>query len=332
MAVCVGAGDWLGRTLDWERSYWLSMTVAIILKPDFSATLSRGVLRLAGTGLGLLLATVLFHMLPMTPAAEIVMLGAVAFVMRCYGPANYGIFVTAISALVVLLFALSGVPPADVVASRAASTGVGGILAIGVYALWPTWEREQVSKTLAILLDAYREYFRAVRQAYLHPDEIPAQEADTRRTQGRVARTNLEASVERLRAEPGVDAQTVQLMAAMLASSHRFAHAVMALEAGLTRSLPAPARTEFVEFANQVELTLYLLASALRGSRLDVSQLPDLRAAHHKLVQAGDPLTERYALVNVEADRMTNSLNTFAVQLAQWQGAVSFSSGASSSQ
>jgi hypothetical protein len=99
----------------------------------------------------------------------------------------------------------------------------------------------------------------------------------------------------------------------------------MALEAGLTRSHPAPARAPFVTFANHVELTLYSLASALRGSRLDASELPDLRADHHALVQAGDPLTERYALVNVEADRMTNSLNTFAAQLAEWPAAVAFS-------
>jgi uncharacterized membrane protein YccC len=332
MGLCVGAGDLIGRSLGWERSYWLPMTVAIILKPDFSATLTRGVLRLVGTAFGLLLATGLFHALPLTAAAEVALLAAVAFVMRCYGPANYGIFVAAVSALVVLLFALSGVAPADVVASRAASTIVGGVLAVGVYAVWPTWERKRVPEMMAILLDKYREYFRAVRQAYVYPEQTMPHDEDARRMEARVARTNLEASVERLRSEPGVDAETIELLGAMLASSHRFAHAAMALEAGLTRSHPVPARPEFVTFANQVELTLYLLASALRGSRLDATQLPDLRAAHHALTQAGDPLMERYALVNVEADRMTNSLNTLAGQLAQWPGAVAFSSGATSSQ
>lgn len=331
LAVCVGLGVWISRSLGWERSYWLPMTVAIILKPDFTGTFSRGVLRLVGTALGLLLATALFHVLPLTHALEVVFLAVVAFVMRCYGPANYGIFVTAISALVVLLFALIGVAPADVVASRATSTVAGGFLAVAMYALWPTWERSQVPETLAQMLDAYRDYFRSVREAYVHPDDARPRELDPRRLRARVSRTNTEAAVERLRAEPGADAHTMQLLDAMLASSHRFAHAVMALEAGLTRSNPMPARPQFIDFANHVELTLYLLASALRGSRITASQLPDLRAGHHSLIHSGDPLTERYALVNVEADRMTNSLNTFAAQLAQWP-AVAFSPHKVSSQ
>ena len=95
LAACVGIGEGLARMLSWQRSYWLPMTVAIILKPDFTATLSRGVLRLAGTAAGLLLATALFHALALTPVMEVVILAGIAFVLRCYGPANYGIFVTA---------------------------------------------------------------------------------------------------------------------------------------------------------------------------------------------------------------------------------------------
>ena len=76
------------------------------------------------------------------------------------------------------------------------------------------------------------------------------------------------------------------------------------------RSHPVPARAAFITFANHVELTLHSLASALRGSELSPDDLPDLREDHHALTHGGDPLTERYALVNVEADRITNSLNT----------------------
>jgi hypothetical protein len=36
------------------------------------------------------------------------------------------------------------------------------------------------------------------------------------------------------------------------------------------------------------------------------------------MVAAGDPQNARYALVNVEADRMTNSLNTLHEQVMAW--------------
>jgi hypothetical protein len=105
----------------------------------------------------------------------------------------------------------------------------------------------------------------------------------------------------------------------MLASSHRLIHAVMALEAGLA-SRTAPARLAFVPFANDVELTLYYLASALRGSALDRASLPDLREDHHALIHSVVSGAERYALVNTETDRIVNSLNTLSEQVLTWTG------------
>jgi uncharacterized membrane protein YccC len=320
LAACLTIGDAIARSIGLGRSYWVPMTIAIVLKPDFAATFSRGVLRLAGTFIGLFLATLLFHLLSPPLSLEISLIVLIGFILRCFGPANYGIFVIAISALVVVLFAVTGVAPQEVVASRGINTVLGGALALVVYAVWPTWERTQVSETLARLLDAYRDYFRAVREGYLKPEALPESDLHRARIAGRLARSNLEASVDRASAEPGATAETVGLLNAILASSHRFAHSVMALEAGLFRSHPVPARPEFRTFANHVELTLHSLAATLRGSPLSPSELPDLREDHHALIHAGDSLIERYALVNIESDRVTNSLNTLAVQVLDYVG------------
>jgi uncharacterized membrane protein YccC len=67
MAVCVAVGDLIGRSYGLRRSYWLPMTIAIVLKPDFTTTFSRGVLREIGTMLGLVLSTALFHLLDPVP-------------------------------------------------------------------------------------------------------------------------------------------------------------------------------------------------------------------------------------------------------------------------
>ena len=319
LSLCVGLGDLLARMSHWQRSYWLPMTVAIVLKPDFSATFSRGLLRLAGTFVGLLLATALFHLLPLSHVMDVVLIAVTAFVLRCYGPANYGILVIAISALVVILFAMTGIAPNEVIATRGLHTLAGGLLAVAAYAVWPTWERTQLPEAFARMLDAYREYFRGVRESYTNPDQSQVHDLDQRRLAGRLARSNVEASFERFMSEPRTDAGTVALLNALLASSHRLAHAVMALEAGLARSNPVPPRSAFIPFANHIELTLHSLASALRGSALHPDDLPDLRADHHALTHSGDPLTERYALVNVESDRITNSLNTLREQILQWR-------------
>jgi len=47
-------------------------------------------------------------------------------------------------------------------------------------------------------------------------------------------------------------------------------------------------------------------------------KFPNLREDHTRLLAAGDPEKERYALVNIEADRMTNSLNTLREEIVAW--------------
>ncbi len=105
LACCIAIGVSLGRGMGLLRPYWIPMTIAIVLKPDFSSTFSRGVLRLAGTYVGLILATGLFHLVSPTAALQIALVAAFTFLLRCFGPANYGILTTAVSALVVLLVA-----------------------------------------------------------------------------------------------------------------------------------------------------------------------------------------------------------------------------------
>jgi uncharacterized membrane protein YccC len=319
LAACLAAGEVLAASLGWRRSYWLPMTIALVLKPDFTTTFSRGVLRLGGTFAGLLLTTALFHFIAPAMALEIALITICIFLLRYIGAANYGLLTANVSAMVVMMISLTGIAPSQVIGPRAMNTAVGGVLSLIAYLLWPTWEREQVGDALAELLEAYRRYFHTVREAYLNPHHSYTAELDRTRQAARVARTNAVASVDRVLAEPGTSSERAKLLSAMLASSHRVAHAMMSLEAGLTASEAVSPRADFRSFTHQVELTLHSLAAALRGSPLSPADLPDLREAHHALVAAdGDGNRARYDLVNTETDRLTNSLDTLSEQVMNW--------------
>jgi uncharacterized membrane protein YccC len=320
LAGCVALGESINRVISSNipgapRGYWLPMTVAIVLRPDFAGTFTRGVLRLGGTLAGLIAATAIVHFLVPSSGAEILLIAAFTFLMRCFGPANYGIFVAALTALIVFLIGITGVVPGPVMVARGANTLVGGAIALLTYALWPTWERNLMPERLADLFDAYRAYFEAVRDAYVAPDPDAQLRLDRARLAARLARSNAEASLARLLSEPGVSEERVTAMRQLLANSHRFVLAVMSLEAGLTRSAPAPVRESFRTFAGGVATTLQLLADALRGKPVNPGALPDLREMHGELVRSGDPHFGRHALVNVETDRIVNSLNTLWEQV-----------------
>jgi uncharacterized membrane protein YccC len=311
LAICIAIGSVIIRSFHLPRAYWLNMTVALVLKPDFGSTFSRGVLRLAGTYAGLTLATILFRFASPTPASHVILIGFLAILMRGFGRANYGVLVTLLSALIVLLFSLNGVAPHDVIASRALNTTIGGILALAIYWIWPTRERTQAPEAMAIMLDAYRLYFQAIARSYLDGRAVDPRALDRLRINVRLARSNVETSVDRLSAEPFADANQLRVVNAALASSHRFIHAAMALEAGLTADAPPPAGEPFQVFSHDLETFLYLLGAHLRGSPLAPDNLPDLREDHNRL-----PRTDTALLI--ETDRMVNSVNTLAEQIFSW--------------
>jgi len=149
LSFAMAVGNAIGREFDWRRSYWIPMTIVLVLKPEFAVTFTRGVLRITGTILGLLLATALFHFLPIHVATEMILIGVFTFLMRWIGPANYGVFAVMISALVVLLLTINGVSPkrSDSGARgeyrRWWSAGVAGVPCVANLGAFRGWERQR---------------------------------------------------------------------------------------------------------------------------------------------------------------------------------------------
>lgn len=318
LAVCVGIADAIGRSINWERSYWIPMTVAVVLKPDFSSTFSRGVLRLLGTYAGLILATFLYHVVPQAVGAKVLLVGIFAFFLRWIGPANYGVLTIAISGLVVFLIAETGVPPAQAVLERFLNTTAGGVLALLVYTAWPTWERKAVPDAIADMLDASRNYFHAVTERFTSTDPEVSLALDRTRREWRRVRSAAEASVDRVASEPGTTAATLDRLTSIMSSSHMLVHAIMGLEAGAVRRPPGKEMEAFKGFANDVEFTLYFLAAALRGSHAANQPLPKLREDHRRLLDAREAFSPAGEFLLLETDRLTVSLNTLREQVQNY--------------
>ncbi len=320
LAVCVAIGDAIGRGISWERTYWIPMTIAVVLKPDFTTTFSRGALRLAGTFAGLVVATVLYHILPESALTQLLLVGGFTFMLRSVGPANYGIFSVAVSGLIVFLIAATGIPPGQVVLLRGLNTLTGGVFALIAYAVWPTWERKQVSETMAEMLDSCRVYFHVVVQRFGSGEATLESDLDETRRAWRRARSNAEASVDRVSSEPKITAEKLNCLTSMLASSHALVRAIMGIEAGLIQGQAHTPPKTFEVFASDVELTLYFLAAALRGSTAATETLPKLREDHRRMVEARKDFSPSDEFIVIETDRITTSLNTLREQTMRCVG------------
>ena len=173
----------------------------------------------------------------------------------------------------------------------------------------PTWERLRVRPALAAMFDAYRVYFIAL----LHGPEARRVEA---RTLARAARTNAQASLERLRGEPRHERALTTLAEGVFANANRFIRAGMALEAVLLDADALPERERVQAFAARIDESLAALATCLREHTPapEVSHLREQeRALAERFAAAGDAETAGIAAAVYEAlDRMTDSIDTLA--------------------
>jgi uncharacterized membrane protein YccC len=315
LSVCIAIGEVVSHSLNMSRAYWVPMTIAIVLKPDYASTFSRGLLRMAGTLVGLVLATLLFHIFPSNPWVSISLIMVFAFINRWMGPANYGIFAMSVGALVVLLIELTGVAPKDVIWARGMNTFLGGTIALAVYWLWPTSEKLQMSEVVARMLDTYHEYFKAIFASVKKEAVLSNTELDHLRQRARVARFHYEAASGRFSMERGASFEDLKVLSAVTVASNRFAHSMMAVEAGSSLKFSEEQIKAFAAFAESVERSLILLCEALRGREVPRNEFPDVRSAYVQFAESQEKASEQYAIIYEETDRMTNSLVTLTEQV-----------------
>ena len=304
-AACLSLALLLSRQLQLPHGYWLPMTAAIVLRPDFAATLNFGLLRVLGTVLGLILTTVLLHITPNEPWAHLALMAVLCMAFRYLAAAHYGVAVAALTGTVVILLSFNGVSPGAAVIDRVVNTALGCGMALVAYMVWPTWERGRARAALAGMIEAYANYLTALARA----DQRAAHREA--RTAARTARSNALASLERMRAEPATPPSLLDLAHALFANGNRLARTAMALEAVVDQrqSLPEPA--EIHGFIDHLATALHGTAAALREQR-GVTALPDLRRLQRTLSTLLTMVEDRAAaeLLDRICDRLVDNVNT----------------------
>lgn len=181
---------------------WLTLTVLVVMQPDFGATRLRAVARAGGTLAGVIVAGVVLVMVPW-PAAREAAVAALVFLTVFTVRFRYGVFVACLTPLVILLLALY--QPAQgwhFVFERAGETVGGTLLALlGSLLLWPAWASRRVSGEFARALEAMGAYLEALFTAAADGAGVSAAVFDARRG-AEVALANAEAAWQTMLAEP----------------------------------------------------------------------------------------------------------------------------------
>jgi uncharacterized membrane protein YccC len=148
----------ISEVLPLARSYWVVLTVGIILKPDYGSVFARAVQRGVGTVVGAVLGAVILITVPYGP--WLLLPFGVLAAMLPYGKArNFGLAATFLTPFVVLLIDLLDTAGWHLALDRLVDTAVAcAVVLIVGYAPWPSAWQAHLPAQFAEALRAVSAY------------------------------------------------------------------------------------------------------------------------------------------------------------------------------
>ncbi|HSZ46236.1 MAG TPA: FUSC family protein [Streptosporangiaceae bacterium] len=299
LAVLAALAEVIAQASGLSHGYWIVLTIFIVLRPDYSSTLYRGLQRAAGTvvGAGLGVATVLLLKVSLT--ALLCVIGVSLVAAYAVFTVNYLLYAVFLTDFLVVMLALLGLPPDPTAVARLIGTGIGTGLAILAYLLWPTWEGTSAAEKFARLITAQGSYGRALLRSYTRPGGTESAQLGSLQLAARRARIDAEASADRLAGEPEHPPMSARTARALISAGHRIARALITLGAAVTAHHASKAaagdaavQPDLDELATGVVEATDRIAAALRAGQPATAhllkppgRLPPLRAEQQAIWQ-----------------------------------------------
>ncbi|HTL07432.1 MAG TPA: FUSC family membrane protein [Chitinophagaceae bacterium] len=306
VSIAATAGYVLSNFFTLGHSYWILLTIIVILKPAYSLTKKRNYQRVLGTMAGALAGVLMLYFIKDNTVLFFIMLllmtGTYSFVRT-----NYLLAVIFMTPYVLLLFhLLNNGQFRSIITDRIIDTVIGSAIAFAANFLFlPSWEQEQIKKYQAAAITASLEYYKSVCQSFLGN---PAADTEFRlnRKQAFVALANLSDAFSRLLAEPKSKQKNALQLHQFVVLAHTLTSHIATL-AHFSKTLAAKYQSQdFQPIIEQTTQRLQAAESALiednkgAAAALPVPQQPfepgrqvkELLAKRNEELQKGEVLTE----------------------------------------
>ena len=257
LMVCIGVAAVASEVLPLQRSYWVVLTVAVVVKPDNGSVFARALQRGIGTIAGVVLGAVILATVPYGPWLLFPM--AVLAAGQPYGRLrNFGLAATFMTPLVVLLIDLLVPAGWRLPEQRLVDTllGCAIVLLVG-YVSWPSsWQSHLPRQFAATLRDIGR-----FMEAALIPDPDPAARGrgwQLRRAAYRAV-GDLHGEYQRAMSEPAAVSRRASAWWPAIIALGEVADATTAAGVAIRHGAPAPSPGA----VRQLTAALYAVADAI---------------------------------------------------------------------
>ena len=232
------------------HSYWVLLTIIVILKPGFSLSKQRNYQRLTGTIAGGAIGILILNFIPDKTAQFIIlvvlMIGTYSFLRI-----NYIVAVIFMTPYVLILFKFLGLGTIDVFQERVIDTLIGsGIAFIASYLLFPTWEFQQIQLTLRSVITADINYLQKISES-ISGKAVEINEYKLARKDVYVNSANLSAIFERMTSEPKSKQRNIKDLHKFVVLNHILASYSANIASALIRSGQKTPHTDMLKLVKR---------------------------------------------------------------------------------
>jgi uncharacterized membrane protein (TIGR01666 family) len=220
LSIATLAGFIVSQFFSFGHSYWILLTIIVIIKPAYSLTKKRNYERLIGTITGALIGIVTIYLIKDKTALLIIML---FFMVGSYSVmrTKYLLFVILMTPYILLLFHLLN--PGNfstVITDRLIDTLIGSAIAfLANILLLPAWEHEQLNEYLQKMMNDNLHYFEDATAPFLQKP-ISVTNYKLSRKNAFVSLANLTDTLNRMMTEPKNKQKNIRELHQFVVSSH----------------------------------------------------------------------------------------------------------------
>ncbi|MBB6108813.1 TIGR01666 family membrane protein [Mucilaginibacter lappiensis] len=217
-----------------HHSYWVLLTIIVILKPGFSLSKQRNYQRLIGTICGGVIGILILSFIPDT-TAQFVFLMVFMIGTYSFSRLNYVVSVIFMTPYVLILFKFLGVGLLNVAQERILDTVIGSSIAfIASYLIFPTWEFDQIQETLRDVIVANINYLITIAES-LSGKITGTTLYKLARKDVYVKSANLSAAFERMTSEPKSKQRKVKEVHKFVVLNHILSSYIANIASGLVK-------------------------------------------------------------------------------------------------
>ncbi|MDP3468209.1 MAG: FUSC family membrane protein [Daejeonella sp.] len=280
------------------HSYWILLTILVLLKPAYSLTKQRNIERLIGTIIGGIAGALILYSIKDQTALFVFLL---IFMVAAYSfqRLNYVVSVLFMTPYILILFSFMGENNINLAQERIIDTFIGSFIALSAsYLVLPNWESHNFKYFMGEILIANYQYLQKVA-SLLSGNEIDITAYKLARKNVYVSSANLGSAFQRMLSEPKSKQQNSKELHKFVVLNHMLSSYTATLMTTLLQKSSLEVNDYHIKLIKRSLYTLSEVIKSMKDVELEDIEINGSDSKYlYKKSNESDLLSEQLELVN----------------------------------